>query len=369
MTINLKVLLVTHIGFPWGGPTQRYSDILKSSLPQKIDLTFFESSPNKVSFSGAGSFNLQNIIGFFVTCIKFIMALFRFNPSIVHVASSYGFSFVKHSVLIIFAKLWGSKVILAPHCSISVFLPKSRVFFYWMKFVINLCDGMIVLSTEWLRIKEIATRPKIVFLKNAINLAVYLQLERSIKKTNDKICIIYLGHIGVEKGITDLIQAVKFLDNMGIFGFEVRIYGEDLHPGELETANELARSLKVDNLIFFLGSVFGDKKVEVFRDADIFVLPSHHEGLPISVIEAMAAGLPVIATRVGGIPDLIDNNKSGILVNCKDPLDLANAMMTLIEDEQVRHVYGLEGRKKASENHDVENYVDHLKNFYREIIG
>jgi len=237
-----------------------------------------------------------------------------------------------------------------------------------MEFILNRCDGMIVLSSEWLEIKEITHKSKIILLKNSINLANYLELERSRKKQNEKVRIIFLGHIGIEKGIVDLIQAVKFLHDKGISGFEVGIYGEDLHPGELEQAKELVKSLELDNLILFYKPIFGDKKVEVFRDADIFMLPSHHEGLPISVIEAMAAGLPVIATRVGGIPDLIDNSKSGILVNSKTPLDLANAMITLIDNEQLRNSYGLEGRKKASENHDVENYVERLVSFYQEVI-
>lgn len=365
---KLKVMLVTHIGFPWGGPTQRYFDLLESSLSLKTDLTFFESSPNKKSFSGAGSLNSENILNFFAVCTKFIRTLFRVKPSIVHIASTYGYSFVKHSILILIAKLGGSKVILAPHCSISVFIPKSKLFYRWMEFILNRCDGMIVLSSEWLEIKEITHKSKIILLKNSINLANYLELERSRKKQNEKVRIIFLGHIGIEKGIVDLIQAVKFLHDKGISGFEVGIYGEDLHPGELEQAKELVKSLELDNLILFYKPIFGDKKVEVFRDADIFMLPSHHEGLPISVIEAMAAGLPVIATRVGGIPDLIDNSKSGILVNSKTPLDLANAMITLIDNEQLRNSYGLEGRKKASENHDVENYVERLVSFYQEVI-
>jgi glycosyltransferase involved in cell wall biosynthesis len=115
--------------------------------------------------------------------------------------------------------------------------------------------------------------------------------------------------------------------------------------------------------------VFDDKKIEVFRNADILVLPSHHEGLPISVIEAMAAGLPVIATNIGGLPDLIDDHINGILVNSKVPADLATAMIKLIKDEKLRYCFGCMGRKKACENHDVEKYVDHLIQFYDAFVA
>jgi glycosyltransferase involved in cell wall biosynthesis len=364
---KMKVLLVAHIGYPWGGISQRYSDLLGSKLPQKIDLTFFESSPNKKTFSSTGSFNLVNVLGFFDVCIKYIRAILRVKPSIVHIASANGFSFVKHSILIIIAKLWGCKVILAPHCSISVFIPKSKVSFRWMQFVLKQCNGMIILSSEWIKINEIAPKTKIILLKNSINLTPYIKLDKSLKEKNGKIKIIYLGHIGVEKGIMDLIQAVKILNDRQIIGFEVWIYGEDSHPGELYNAKELVRSLQLDKYILFSEPIFGEKKIEVFRAADIFVLPSYHEGLPVSIIEAMAAGLPIIATRVGGIPDLIDDSKNGILINSKAPIELANAIMTLIENEHLRQIYGIEAKRKALQNHDVEIYVDRLLNFYQEL--
>jgi hypothetical protein len=141
MSKNIKVLLVAHIGFPWGGVSQRYSDLLDSSLSERVDLIFFESSPNKRSISSTGHLNSQNIIGFFAVTVQYIMQLFKQNPSIVHIASAFGYSFTKNSILIIIAKLMGLKVILAPHCSISVFIPKSKISFRWMKYVLNKCDG------------------------------------------------------------------------------------------------------------------------------------------------------------------------------------------------------------------------------------
>jgi glycosyltransferase involved in cell wall biosynthesis len=363
----MKVLLVAHTGYPWGGVSQIYTDLLETELLQKVDLAFFESSPNKRSFSSTGSINRQNIFGFLIVCINYIKVIFHEKPSIVHIASAYGFSFLKHSFLIIIAKLWGCKVILAPHCSISVFIPKSKVFFLWMKFVLNLCDGLIVLSGEWLRIKEIAPNPKIFLLKNAINLQKYLELIRSIKKQNEKVGIIYLGHIGSEKGIMDLIQAVKTINMRAIIGFELWIYGEDLHPGEIDDAKELAESLIIDSYIIFSEPVFGDKKLKVFQEADIYVLPSYHEGMPISIIEAMGAGLAIIATNVGGIPDLIEDGRTGLLVPPGDVDKLANALIKLITEPDLRLEMGLAGRSKAIMNNDIEKYAIDLFAVYKNV--
>jgi glycosyltransferase involved in cell wall biosynthesis len=231
-----------------------------------------------------------------------------------------------------------------------------------------MCDGLIVLSSEWLKIRDITEKPNVILLKNSINLTQYIMLNRSINGSNEKVQIIYLGHIGIDKGIVDLIHAVKFLSSKGVAGYVVSIYGEESRPGELESLIALIRSLSIEDYILLCEPVFNEKKINILQDADIFIFPSHHEGLPISLIEAMAAGLPVIATCVGGIPDLIDNNRNGILVNSQSPDELAEAMKSLIENKQLRHVFGAQGRRKALENHDVENYVNHLINYYQEII-
>jgi glycosyltransferase involved in cell wall biosynthesis len=363
----MKLLLVAHIGYPWGGISQRYSDLLNSQLAQKVELTFFESSPNKKEFSTTGSFNLLNTIGFLDVCFKFIKVLLRVKPRIVHVASSFGFSFLKHSMIILIAKLYGCKVILAPHCSISVFIPRSRINLQWMKFILNLCNGMIVLSSEWLRITEIAPKTSIILLRNSINLEPYRTPPNVKKEPGETPRILYLGHIGAEKGIIDLIHAVNILKEKGKSGFEVRVYGEDSRPGSEDNAKELVKSLHIENNILFFKPIFGDKKVEALQRADIFVLPSYHEGLPISIIEAMAAGIPVIATQVGGIPDLIDDSINGILINPGAPQELADAMITMLDNKDLRHQYGVEAKKKAFQNHDVEAYVMRLLNFYDEI--
>jgi glycosyltransferase involved in cell wall biosynthesis len=90
--------------------------------------------------------------------------------------------------------------------------------------------------------------------------------------------------------------------------------------------------------------------------------------MPVSIIEAMASGLPVIATNVGGIPDLIENSKNGIIVEPKAPNKLASALIALIEDQLLRYMYGMAGRQKAVENHDINNYVPHLLEFYQTVI-
>jgi glycosyltransferase involved in cell wall biosynthesis len=132
----------------------------------------------------------------------------------------------------------------------------------------------------------------------------------------------------------------------------------------LKKNKELARKLNVNEKIIFTG--YKRDVPEIIQTIDIFVLPSLTEGLSISILEAMASSKPVIATNVGGNPELVINKKTGILVPPKDPEALANAMIELIKNKKLREEMGREGRKRVEKEFTIEKtakkYIKEYKN-------
>ncbi len=124
-------------------------------------------------------------------------------------------------------------------------------------------------------------------------------------------------------------------------------------------------SEKFEN-IFFTGVVVDEKKYQYFRTSDIFILPSFAEGLPIALLEAMACELPVISTRVGGIPDLVDR-ENGILIEPGDARGLTKALEILIKDKKLRETMGANNRKKIINNYSISIMVDKIINIYNDI--
>lgn len=106
-----------------------------------------------------------------------------------------------------------------------------------------------------------------------------------------------------------------------------------------------AKDLKLDKQVFFTDYIPHHELAELYQRCDIFVLPSLHEGFPTVCAEAQACGRPVITTNVSSIPEVIENMKSGVLVNVKSPKELANAIIQLLDDENLRHRMGTYGRK------------------------
>ncbi len=115
------------------------------------------------------------------------------------------------------------------------------------------------------------------------------------------------------------------------------LVGQEQVKGDIEQLNKQITDAGFESFIHIQSHVVGAEKIKLFRSADIFVYPSYHEGMPMAVIEAMACGLPIVATQVGGLPDLVCPGSNGLLVPAGQPDQLANAIQQLVVDPQMRY--------------------------------
>ena len=114
----------------------------------------------------------------------------------------------------------------------------------------------------------------------------------------------------------------------------------------------------------YIGSVQGSQKEELLQWADVYVQPSHHEGMPIAILEALSYGLPVVATRVGAVPEVIKHETHGLLVPAKNPHLFAEAMESLIKDPVRRKKIALAARKLAEDRFRLDRFHHDLLNLY-----
>jgi glycosyltransferase involved in cell wall biosynthesis len=165
-----------------------------------------------------------------------------------------------------------------------------------------------------------------------------------------------------EKGHETLITAIAkyeaMLDNC-IFLFA----GDGLLRAKIE---QMVKDLNLQSKIIFLGN--RTDVIVLLKASNVFVLPSYFEGLPRSVAEAMAAGLPVIATAVSGTPELVDNGVTGLLVPPKDYKALGDAIVRLKNDKDLANSMGNAGKKKAYENYDVNHVASQMADLYKKIL-
>ena len=170
------------------------------------------------------------------------------------------------------------------------------------------------------------------------------------------------GRFVEKKGFIYLIRACRLLAEKGV-EFECDIFGDG------PTKDELVRAVKESGLdwrCYFTGPVDRDRLLDLLGSCEIFVQPSivagdgDMEGIPVTLMEAMACGKAVISTNISGIPELINSGTDGILVEQKDELKLAEAMTALIADKELRKRLGEKARAKAAEEFNLSRQVESL---------
>lgn len=159
--------------------------------------------------------------------------------------------------------------------------------------------------------------------------------------------VLYVGEIQPRKGLIHLVEALGRLRESFGETLVLRVVGT-LKGDYKDLVQKRAVDLKVDHLIEWLGVQQEPRVAQELARSDLLVLPSFWENMPMCIGEALAAAVPVISTRVAGIPNWVDHGKTGLLVKPGDPVELADAIGRLLRDEPLRRAMGAAGRAKAA---------------------
>lgn len=203
---------------------------------------------------------------------------------------------------------------------------------------------------------KVAPPDKLTVVYNGVGPEQFLGKQKN--KANQEVVVTYVGRFAPPKDLTTLLEAVKSLD-----GVKVLMVGD----GELRSGVE-KHILKngLSEKVFLLGE--REDVPEILSNSDIFILPSRWEGLPFTIIEAMMAGLPVVASKVGGVPELVDEGITGFLVPPGDHLSLAQAIKKLADDKNLRERMGKAGQEKALRLFTVERMLNETVKVYEEVL-
>lgn len=176
--------------------------------------------------------------------------------------------------------------------------------------------------------------------------------------------MVFLGRLGERKGCFDLVRALARLDSATRSRVHVVMAGD----GEVEAVRQAAQDAGVADALTFPGWVDPQTRAALLADSDVLLLPSHQEGLPMAVLEGMAAGLAVLTTPVGGIPEVIDDDANGLLVRPGDDAAIAAALQRLTDDPTLRARLG-SAAQATSADFDVEHWYAALGRIWRDVAA
>jgi glycosyltransferase involved in cell wall biosynthesis len=216
--------------------------------------------------------------------------------------------------------------------------------------------AVIVLSESWREFAvSIAPRANVRVIPNYVALPTLDDTARSVSA-------LFLGELIPRKGVFDLLPAFKTV-RATIADTRLELCG----VGELERVRALLSSLHIEDSVEMPGWVSGVEKARRLRHAGVYVLPSYNEGLPMSILEAMSYGMPIVSTRVGGIPELVRHGLDGYLVEPGDVGGLASAMTEILSDPELRRRMGASARRRIETTYSRDVVLPKLEQLYAEL--
>ncbi len=276
--------------------------------------------------------------GAFIFWADIVRTIRRVSPVVVH-AQSLGIgvpALISKTILKIPYVVWGR--------GSDVYLPgwfTKRT----LKTIMKNADSAIALTEDMKRTMQAIYNRNIVVVPNGINLKEYTGDPSVQKVKGDEKRILFVGRLHPVKGVRYLLQAMKIVyEKMPDAKLILVGDGE-----ERELLEKLADNLEIRECVEFAGRVPHERVQDYMNQAEVFVLPSLSEGFPVTILEAMACGLPVVATRVGGLPDVIEDGVNGYLVKAKEPSEIAEALLKLLQDEQLWETISKTNKQKVND--------------------
>ncbi|MFC0445709.1 glycosyltransferase family 4 protein [Pseudidiomarina halophila] len=266
-------------------------------------------------------------------------------------------------LLALAVKRSGGKVIYHFHSAKMEAYLLSRWGRLLIRLMLRSADGVLVLTPWWQRLFERKLGPlncPIAVIGNPLgveleNIAHQPAID---KQTGGEINILAMARLLEQKGVADVIHALKRLPEY----YVLTVAGSGPHEDELK---QQVKKLQLSSRVKFLGWVDYDKKLAVIEQADVFCLPSRYDSFGMGFIEAMAAGLPVVALRQGAVPDVVLDDETGVLVNDVSPATLAVAIQKAYAN---RAQFAHNGKQHVLKNYVSETLAESFIQFNESIV-
>ena len=350
----------------FGGVLTSCRTLLESSLPARAELTLLDST--QIS-NPPPPFPRRLALAIRRFC-TYLAQFERRPPEAVLLFTSAGAGLVEKGAMAWYARLRGVPALMFPRDGALLdggdSSPLGR---FWVRLAFMGARTILCQGPAWKRfaVEELGFRPEnapVVPSWSATPALLTIGGARQYDTVDRPVRLLFMGWLEREKGVFELLEACRQLD--GSCRFELNIVGEG---NASRAAREFVRRNHMDSAVRFSGWMERLGVEKAMSEADVFVLPSWAEGLPNAMIEAMAAGLAVVVSAVGNIPDVVRAGTEALLVGPEDVPALREALKKVIDDPSLRRNLGEAGYSLAARQFTVEQAADRILQAVNEVVS
>lgn len=339
-----------------GGQMFACKTLVESELSEKVDWILIDTTAKTNKHRSLITRLTPGFIRFIKVCYHILFS----NIDTVLAFSSSGLSLIEKGLMIGVAKLFNKKTILALRSGYLIDeIENDEGFRNRVSKIFTKCDYIIcqgVFWKEFLEQKFDLKDSKLKIILNWINLEKYKDLKINQNKS-EIVNILFLGWITKNKGVYEIIEAVKTIDRED---FVINMAGDG---DAFEDIKKLIEKNKLQNKIKMLGWCYEDEKNKLLKEADILLLPSYREGFPNAILEGIASATAVIATSVGGIPDVIFGD-NGTIIEPKNADQIKKAIINYLDNRELIRTHAKNSYKFIQQNNTLEVILPKLKELF-----
>lgn len=352
----MKVLLISPHPPPYGGIANWTAILLEYAKNTEDSFSTIDIAPKKRSTEGRNIFDRIVVSGFDMLKKKreLKVQIKSNRPDVIHMTTSGSLAIIRDTMLLKTAKKYGIPTVYHIHFGKTEEMAESNSKL-WRLFskAIKIADAVLAIDKNtFCTLKKYVPDANAVLVPNPINTA-----KLSITKAEPKKQVAFLGWVVPTKGVSELVEAWNTVGSE-YPDHNLLIIGQS-SPGYLE---ELKSSVTVNN-IYFTGEMPHEKAMETVAQSEVFILPSYSEGFPNAVLEAMALKIPVIATSVGAIPEMFEND-CGILIEPKSIEEIILALRKILSDKELQERISANALNKVDSEYTIETVYEEYKEIW-----
>jgi glycosyltransferase involved in cell wall biosynthesis len=364
MNLSDKKMLIINLPPPYGGG-EMLNQYLSDYFEEQADYIVIDIGKSKQKKNQQGKFTIQNIVYGLKSNLTIFYSIIKFRPSLVYfLIPKTFFPFLKTIPIISLCYSLGIYSIGSLEGNSFYFLDKksslkSKIGKSFLKKIniIRVLGNDIAKNMDYLQLKNT------IVISNGVHVPLYLSKEREKKLEDKPIKFLFVGVLADFKGIIELIES--FIDLLQITkNVELHLIGE-WYSLELKKKMQ-GQILKngVSKYFFFHGLQHGDEKWNIFKEMDIYIHLSHLDGQPLSILEAMGCGMPVISTKVGAIPETVVGDYNGYLLDKLDSPEIIKTIQKYINNYSLIKEHSANSIHLYNQFYTVSKFVERMEDLF-----